>query len=243
MHLLLISNSTNYGEKYLEWPKDHIKRFLTERDVKEVLFIPYAGVGLDAESLEKSYDTYENKVADVFGALGFSIKSIHHAADPLKAVEDAEAVAVGGGNTFHLVAKLHEYKLMDAIAKKVRDGMPYMGWSAGSNVSCPSLMTTNDMPIAQPESFKCMKLIPFQINPHYIDARIQGHAGETRQQRLEEFMVVNREMPVVGLREGTLLEVHDNDIQLKGPRPLVYFRFNEEPVDYEPGSDIGFLLK
>jgi len=242
MNLLLISNSTNYGEKYLEWPKKHIKAFMQGFDGKEILFIPYAGVGMDPDNLNKSYDIYEKKVADVFSELGLIIHSIHHYDNPLEAVNQAKAIAVGGGNTFHLVAKLHEYMLMDAIAHKVRSGMPYMGWSAGSNVACPSLMTTNDMPIIQPQSFRCMNLIPFQINPHYIDAHIQGHAGESRKQRLDEFMIINKDMPVVGLREATLLEIHQEDIQLKGSRPLVYFRFGNEPVDYNPGDDISFLL-
>jgi dipeptidase E len=138
---------------------------------------------------------------------------------------------------------MHKLKIMDAIKERAKSGIPYMGWSAGSNVACPSLMTTNDMPIIQPESFKCTGLIPFQINPHYLDAHAQGHAGETRQQRIEEFLIVNKDMPVVGLREGTLLQVEGNDIQLKGTRPMRYFKFGQEPQEFEPGSNINFLLK
>lgn len=242
MHLLLISNSTNYGEEYLSWPKDHIKNYLKEFQVREVLFVPYAGVGLDETSIEASYNNYEKKVIDVFAEFGVEIKSVHHFDDPVQAVNEAESIAVGGGNTFHLVGKMQETGIMKAIADKVKEGTSYMGWSAGSNVACPTLMTTNDMPIYQPQSFDCMDLIPFQINPHYLDVNPEGHGGETRQQRLDEFMVVNRDMPVVGLREGTLLEIHGDLIQLVGSRPLVYMKFGEEPRDFEPGSDISFLI-
>ncbi|MFO8128467.1 MAG: dipeptidase PepE [Bacteroidales bacterium] len=242
MHLLLISNSTNYGEKYLEWPQEYLADFMSGQHIKKVLFIPWAGVGLDPEGLEQSYNAYEKKVQNVYHKLGFEIHSIHHEADPVKAVNDAESIAVGGGNTFHLVAKMHETKTMAAIRKRVMDGIPYMGWSAGSNVTCPTLMTTNDMPITEPESFRCLGVIPFQINPHYIDAHLQGHAGETRKQRIDEFLLVNRDMPVAGLREGTLLEIHNTDIQLKGKKSLILFRFGQEPRDHEPGSDIRFLL-
>ena len=243
MRLLLISNSTNYGEDYLAWPSPFIKDFLAPSDVKKVLFIPYAGMGLTPERIAKSYDIYEEKVQKVFRQLAYEVESIHHDIDPVQAVKDAEAIAVGGGNTFHLVHMMHKLKIMDAIREKVLSGTPYLGWSAGSNVACPSLMTTNDMPIIQPESFDCTGLIPFQINPHYLDAHAQGHAGETREQRLEEFQIVNKEMPIVGLRESTLLQIEGDDIQLKGPRPMRYFKFGEEPGEFEPGSDISFLLK
>ena len=242
MHLLLISNSTNYGEAYLGWPKEYIKSYLKGFGIKKVLFVPYAGVGLDETSLEASYNAYESRVDGVFSEFGVKIESIHKFDDPVKAVNEAEAIAVGGGNTFHLVGKMQETGIMDAITAKVKEGIPYMGWSAGSNVACPCLMTTNDMPIYQPQSFDCMNVIPFQINPHYLDVNPEGHGGETRQQRLEEFMVVNREMPVVGLREGTLLEVHGEKIELVGSRPLVYMKFGEEPKDYQPGANISFLI-
>jgi len=242
MRLLLISNSTNAGEEYLAWPSPYIKDFLSQSDIKKVLFIPYAGMGLTPERFATSYDIYEEKVKKVYEQLGYEIESIHQDIDPVEAVKNAEAIAVGGGNTFHLVHMMHKLKIMEPIKEKVLQGTPYMGWSAGSNVACPTLMTTNDMPIIQPESFNCTGLIPFQINPHYLDAHAQGHAGETRQQRIEEFLIVNKEMPVVGLRESTLLQVEGDDIQLKGPRPMRYFKFGEEPGEFEPGSDISFLL-
>lgn len=240
--LLLISNSTNYGEAYLGWPREYIKEFMAPTGVKDILFVPYAGVGLDEESLEKSFDAYEKRVQGVFGELGLNIHSIHKEADPIAAVNKAEAVAVGGGNTFHLVAMMHQTGIMEAIRKRVQEGMHYIGWSAGSNVACPALKTTNDMPITEPESFNCLNLIPFQINPHYLDANPEGHGGETRQQRIEEFLTVNRDMTVVGLREATLLWVEDDKIELKGKRPMRLFRFGEDPKEFEPGTDIQFLL-
>jgi dipeptidase E len=200
-------------------------------------------VGLSDESLEKSYDVYEAKVQQVFAELGLRIHSIHRATDAVEAVKNARAIAVGGGNTFHLVAMMHKLGIMEAIHNRVHDGAHYMGWSAGSNVACPSLKTTNDMPIAEPSSFDCLGLVPFQINPHYLDANPEGHGGETRQQRIEEFLVVNRETVVAGLREASLLWIDDDNIQLIGSKPMRLFRFGEEPLEFEPGSDVGFLLK
>lgn len=243
MKLLLISNSTNAGEAYLAWPQHYIKDFCNRYNVKRVLFIPYAGVNLSPEGLEASYNLYESKVAGVFASLGLELTSIHRYEDPIAAVREAECVATGGGNTFHLVAKMHEYGLMKAIRERALDGMPYMGWSAGSNVACPSLRTTNDMPIYQPESFECMNLIPFQINPHYLDANPDGHAGETREQRLEEFLAINREITVVGLREACLLEVNGPKLELKGSRNLRLFRYAKAPEELAPGTVLDYLLK
>lgn len=236
MDLLLISNSTNPGEEYLGWPRQYIKEFLSARNVKRVLFIPFAGVSF-------SYDTYEEKVKNVFDALGFEIYSIHHENDPIAAVNKADAIAVGGGNTFHLVREMQKLGLMDAIRQRVIAGIPYMGWSAGSNVACPSLRTTNDMPIVEPQSFNCMGLIPFQINPHYLDAHPDNHGGETREQRIEEFLVANTDIYVAGLREATLFQVDKGKLVLKGKRPLRVFKFGNEPQEIEPGEDVQFLME
>jgi len=240
--LLLISNSTMAGEAYLGWPKHYIKDFLNNNNIKKVTFVPYAGVGLSEVSLTASYDIYTERVADVFGELGFEIESVHQTADPIHMVNNAEAVAVGGGNTFHMVGKMQETGIMQAIKIKAEAGMPYMGWSAGSNVACPTLMTTNDMPIYQPQSFDCMGLIPFQINPHYLDANPEGHGGETRQQRIEEFLVINRNMKVLGLREASLLFVEGKLMKLLGSRDLRLFEFGKDPLEYPSGSDLSFLL-
>ena len=241
--LLLISNSTNAGEEYLGWPREYISDFLEGTGVKRILFIPYAGVGLSEESLEKSFDVYEERVNSVYQKLGYEIYSIHKETDPVKAVMEAEAIAVGGGNTFHLVYMMHKMKIMEPIRNRVKNGMHFMGWSAGSNVACPTLKTTNDMPIIEPESFDCLNLIPFQINPHYLDANPEGHGGETREQRIEEFMVVNREMTIVGLREATLLLVEGEEIKLLGKRPMRLFKFGQEPKELTKSDDLSFLLK
>jgi dipeptidase E len=167
--LLLLSNSTNPGEPYLGWPRKYLSDFMSGSGVKDILFVPYAGVGLSNISLEKSYDVYEQRVQAVFGDLGLHIRSVHHCDDPISAINDAGAIAVGGGNTFHLVYMMHKLNIMKAIRERVLKGISFIGWSAGSNVACPTLRTTNDMPIIQPESFDCLNLIPFQINPHYLD--------------------------------------------------------------------------
>ena len=234
--LLLISNSTNAGEAYLGWPREAIKNYLETNGIKRVLFIPYAGVGV-------TYDDYTSKVNTVFTELGSSVYGIHNEADPVKAVNEAEAIAVGGGNTFHLVYMLHKLKLMEAIKTKVLEGTPYMGWSAGSNVACPTLKTTNDMPIIEPESFNCTGLIPFQINPHYLDANPEGHGGETREQRIEEFMEVNKDIYIVGLREATYLLVEGDSISLHGKRPMRIFKYGNPAYEVQVGENIDFLMK
>jgi dipeptidase E len=229
--LLLLSNSTNAGEPYLGWPRPYISDFMKDTGVKDILFIPYAGVNLSPDGLTASFDAYEKRVQSVFSELGFNIYSIHREPDPARAVADARAIAVGGGNTFHLVYMLHLHGLVPLIRQRVLEGMHYMGWSAGANVACPTLRTTNDMPIIQPASFETLNLVPFQINPHYLDANPEGHGGETRQQRIEEFLAVNREMTVIGLREATLIQVEGEKYQLKGSRPMRVFRYGKEPEE------------
>lgn len=235
--LLLISNSTNPGEPYLDWTKKDIEDFLKQRNVSKVLFIPYAGVTV-------TYDDYTTKVADVFKTFGVEVVSIHNCPDPVRAVKEASCVAVGGGSTFHLVHELHRLNIMPVLRERVLEGMPYMGWSAGSNTACPTMKTTNDMPIIEPASFNCLNVIPFQINPHYLDAHPAGHGGETREDRLKEFMQINQDMTIVGLREATSLLVQDDTIQLIGRnKPMRVFKYGQEPMEFEIGSDINFLLK
>jgi len=241
MRLLLISNSTMAGEAYLGWPQNHIKNFLNNT-VKRVLFIPYAGVNLSDDGLEESWNVYEKKVQEVYSKLGYELYSIHHEADPVAAIKNAEAIAVGGGNTFYLVHMMHKTGAMQAVKEVVTNGTPYMGWSAGSNVACPSLRTTNDMPIMEPASFDCAGLIPFQINPHYLDAHPEGHGGETRQQRIEEFMAVNQEMYVVGLREACLLRMEGNKMDIIGKHPLRIFKYGQEAYEVQVGESLDFLF-
>lgn len=241
-NLLLISNSTNAGEEYLGWPSPYIAAFLKKFSVRSVLFIPYAGVNLHSQSIQQSYDVYEERVKAVFAGFGTELVSIHHADDFHRAVKHAECIVVGGGNTFHLVKMMHETGIMHLIRDQVRLGMPFVGWSAGANVACPTMKTTNDMPIAEPSSFNCLDLIPFQINPHYLDANPSGHAGETREQRILEFLAVNRDVRVVGLREGCLFWVEGDSIELKGNRPLRVFAYGQDAVEYKEGEPLDFLL-
>ncbi len=234
MKLLLISNSTMPGEAYLDYPKHEIKKFLGEKPLT-ALFFPYAAVTF-------SFDIYEQKVAERFAELGFQVKSIHHFSDPVQAVKDAEAIVVGGGNTWQLVRMLHDNRLMEAIREKVLQGTPYIGWSAGSNVACPTLRTTNDMPIIDPKGFDTIGLVPFQINPHYLDANHEGHGGETREQRIEEFLEINPDLYVVGLREGTMLRVEGKKMQLIGNRTARIFKKGKPPVELSSAEDFSFLL-
>lgn len=241
--MLLISNSTNYGEAYLGWPAKHIKSFLDTTDAKEVLFVPYAGVNLSDQGLDASFDAYEARVNGVFKKLGYSIKSIHRCDDPIQAIKDAKAIAVGGGNTFYLVYMMHKLGIMEAIRNRVAEGLPYMGWSAGSNVACPTLCTTNDMPIIEPSSFNCLNLVPFQINPHYLDANPEGHGGETREQRILEYLVVNTDIYVVGLRERCFMLLENNKLSLVGPKPIRLFKHGQPVREVEATEDLNFLLK
>jgi len=235
MRLLLISNSTNAGEQYLEYSKERIKEFLGNKHVK-ALFIPYAAVTF-------SYDDYELKVRDRFREIGHDIISIHHYTNPVTAVQNASAIVVGGGNTWMLLKLLRENKLIDAVRKKVLKGTPYVGWSAGSNVACPTIRTTNDMPVAEPASFRAFNLVPFQINPHYLNANPAGHAGETREQRIEEFIEINPEVWVAGLREGTMFLIEEDKIRLIGPRKARIFKKGQLPLELGDNDDFSFLYK
>lgn len=241
-NLLLISNSTNAGESYLAWPRKFIKEFLDKFKIRKVLFVPYAGVNLTAEGIEKSFEIYEERVKNVFRELGFKLESVNRMVAPVHAIMQAEAIVVGGGNTFHLVKMLHETGMMSAIRERVLTGIPFIGWSAGANVACPTMKTTNDMPISEPSSFDCLDLIPFQINPHYLDANPAGHGGETREQRIMEFLTVNRNIFVAGLREASLFRIEGKKIKLMGSRPLRVFRYGSEPMEISPGKDCSFLL-
>ena len=234
MRLLLISNSTMQGEPYLDYPKFEIQKFLGEKPVTAI-FIPYAAVTF-------SYDEYERKVEERFSEIGHHVKSIHHFADPVKAIEDAEAIVVGGGNTWQLVRTMRDNGLIDAIRGRVSGGIPYIGWSAGSNVACPTLRTTNDMPVIDPKGFDCMNLVPFQINPHYLDKNPEGHGGETREQRIEEFLEINPDIFVVGLREGTMLKLEDKKLELIGKLPARIFKKGQIPKELQVGDNLEFLL-
>jgi dipeptidase E len=235
MKLLLISNSTMPGEAYLDYPKHEIKKFLGDLPLT-ALFIPYAAVTF-------SFELYEQKVAERFSELGYQLKSIHHFSDPVQAVNQAEVIVVGGGNTWQLVRMLHDNQLMEPIRSKVAEETPYIGWSAGTNVACPSLRTTNDMPIIDPKGFDTTGMVPFQINPHYLDTHPEAHGGETREQRIEEFLEINPEIYVVGLREGTMLRIENDQIHLIGNRPARIFRRGTIPLELSATDDFSFLIQ
>ena len=235
MRLLLISNSTNPGESYLEYPKEYIKEFLGEKPLNAI-FIPYAAVTF-------SYEEYEEKVNQRFAEIGHHVTSIQRYINPVEAIQNADEIVVGGGNTWQLVKMLQEKGLMKVIRKKVKKGTPYIGWSAGSNIACPTLRTTNDMPIVEPLKFKTLKLVPFQINPHYLDDNPANHGGETREVRIKEFIEINQDTYVVGLREGTTLLLEEDELVLMGNRNARIFKYGQDPKELSNEDDFSFLLK
>lgn len=232
MRLLLISNSTRFGERYL----DHCATAITSllgSSVQRVLFVPYA---------IHDHDAYAANVRARFGLMGYQVDSVHDADAPVDAVERAQAFFIGGGNTFRLIDALWRHELIEPIRGRVKAGMPYIGTSAGANVACPSIRTTNDMPIVQPLSFAALDLVPFNINPHYLDP-VPGstHMGETREQRIAEFHEENTP-PVVGLREGAWLHVEGDTMILEGRAGVRLFRRGQPPLEYPPGSRLDSLL-
>ena len=232
--MLLLSNSTNYGQEFLEHALGDIKSFLGER-VRSVLFVPFA-------SVTRSYDEFEEVARARFLEMGYELSSVHKAADSIEAVRRAEAVAIGGGNTFHLLRALYQTGLIESIKERVEAGVPYIGWSAGSNVACPTIKTTNDMPIVEPPSFNALGLVPFQINPHYTDEQVVGHQGETREQRIAEFIKANPSVDVLGLREGSILKIEGATIKLIGEKTVRFFRSGMDAKEYKPTDALEFLL-
>jgi dipeptidase E len=232
--LLLLSNSTNFGEDYLLYARQEIQNFLGA-SVKKILFIPFAGVTL-------TFDAYTENVRKVFKDIGYEIEALHLAENYHEVIKQAEAIVIGGGNTFHLAHWLHKTEVIKTIKEIINNGIPYIGWSAGSNIACPTIKTTNDMPIIEPISFNGLNLVPFQINPHYTDAVIPNHNGETREARIREFLVVNPDVYVVGLKEGTMLKVEGSTIKLVGSQTMRLFKFGEEIFEYDVNSNLDFLL-
>ncbi|MDR1878216.1 MAG: dipeptidase PepE [Bacteroidales bacterium] len=255
MKLLLISNSTNFGEPYLAWCQTMVDLFCRENAISvnsNILFFPFAGIKIGGEAYPESYNVYEKRVQNVFTKWGYNnVHSVHHCDNKaelaIEKIEKADCILVGGGNTFHLAAEMHTFGLIDAVKKRVIEGIPYIGWSAGSNLACPTICTTNDMPVVEPKSFKGLNLIPFQINPHYLDPspeidRMIKHGGETRQDRLNEYLAVNQEMTVVGLREASALWVTGNRMTLRGGKKAVILRYGQDEKEIEPGDNVSLLL-
>jgi dipeptidase E len=229
--LLLISNSTLHGGGYLDHAEAEIRRFLGSR--ARVVFIPYA---------VHDRGSYAAKAEQRFLGMGYSLTSIHDVSNMPRAIDEADAIFVGGGNTFLLLKSLYDSDLLTPIRRRVASGLCYIGSSAGSIVACPALKTTKDMPVVQPPSFEALGLVPFQISPHYLDPDpLSTDMGETQEERILQFLEEN-EQPVIGLREGSMLRVQDGAVTLKGPNMARIFRRGEQPAEVSPGSDLSALL-
>ena len=232
-NLLLLSSSRYRDYGSLEFGEEIIRDFLGDR--RRILYLPYAIVMDDRAGFIK---TMQRR----FDELGHELLSIEDLDDPVAALNEFDVIAVNGGNTFQLLHCLYKHELVEAIRQRVQDGMLYLGWSAGSNITCPTICTTNDMPIVQPHSFTALNLLPFQVNAHYTDVVPPGFRGETRRMRIEEYLLLNSGQTVVGLPEGNMLRVHDDAISAHGEQPLVIFKANESPRELAPGEDLSFLL-
>lgn len=232
-NIIIASTSTLPGGNYLEYLLPELQSFFS--NVKQLLFIPYArpsGI---------SHDDYTKKVSEAFNKINISAKGIHEFENPVEAIENAEGIFTGGGNTFLLVSQLYKNNVIDALEKVVKNGTPYLGTSAGSNICGLTMNTTNDMPIVYPPSFRTLGFVSFNINPHYLDP-IEGstHMGETRETRINEFHHFNPQ-PVVGLREGSWLEVKGDSVKLKGTLTARIFKRNEKPIEVIPETELNDL--
>ncbi len=232
--LIIASTSSLHGSTYLEYLLPELEKFFGHTE--EILFLPYArpsGI---------SYEAYTDKVREALSKIGKSVVGIHECSNPALAIRQSKAIFVGGGNTFLLVKTLYDFQLLDALREAVQHGTAYLGTSAGSNILGMSMQTTNDMPIVYPPSFDTLGLIPFNINPHYLDPDVNSsHQGETRETRIKEFHVWN-DIPVIGLREGSWLVVQGRQIVLKGKLSARLFRKDKAPVEIETGNHFEGLI-
>jgi dipeptidase E len=232
-NIIIASTSTLHGGNYLEYLLPELQSFFS--NVKQLLFIPYArpsGI---------SHDDYTKKVSEAFDKINILVKGIHEFENPVEAIENAEGIFTGGGNTFLLVSQLYKNNVIDALEKVVKNGTPYLGTSAGSNICGLTMNSTNDMPIVYPPSFRTLGFVSFNINPHYLDP-IEGstHMGETRETRINEFHHFNPQ-PVVGLREGSWLAVKGDSVKLKGTLTARIFKRNEKPIEVIPETELNDL--
>jgi dipeptidase E len=234
-NLIIASTSTLHGGDYLDYLFPTLEQHFAHCET--IIFIPYARPG------GISHDEYTNKVQLAFSKLSKKIVGLHTFENPIDAIQKAQGIFTGGGNTFLLVSQLYQKNVMEVLSKVIESGIPYLGSSAGSNITGISMQTTNDMPIIFPPSFRTLGAIPFNLNPHYLDADLQSkHMGETRETRIKEFHAFNA-TPVLGLREGSWLDVKGNSIILKGTLTARLFRQNQIPEELIPGVDLGFLEK
>lgn len=232
-HLIIASTSTVHGGKYLDYILPALENLF--KNTSEILFIPYArpsGI---------SHINYTEKASEAFLKIDKTLKGIHEFKNPIEAIENAKGIFTGGGNTFVLVNQLYKHKLLGTIKKVVLNGTPYLGTSAGSNICGLTMNTTNDMPIVYPPSFKTLGLVPFNINPHYLDPDLKSkHMGETRETRIKEFHKFNTQ-PVVGLREGSWLDVLNENITLKGTLNARVFEYDKTPYEVTPETELSHL--
>lgn len=232
-NLIIASTSTLHAGGYLEYLLPEL--LVHFKNVKTLLFIPYArpsGI---------SHEEYTSKVSEAFAKINITVKGIHEFESLTEAIKNAEAIFTGGGNTFLLVSQLYRYNLMTLLTETLKNGTPYLGTSAGSNITGLTMQTTNDMPIIYPPSFQTLGMIPFNLNPHYLDPDLNSkHMGETRETRIKEFHQFNS-LPVLGLREGSWLDVKGDKITLKGDLSARLFKQNQNPEELETGSDLSFL--
>lgn len=232
-NIIIASTSTLHGGEYLEYLLPELS--IHFKNCKTILFIPYArpsGI---------SHEEYTGKAAAAFSKINISVKGIHEFKDPIAAIENAEGIFTGGGSTFVLVNELYKHNILSILSQTVKNGTPYLGTSAGSVICGLSMQNTNDMPIVYPPSFQTMGLIPFNINAHYLDPDLQSkHMGETRETRIKEFHAYNS-IPVLGLREGSWLDVKGGTILLKGNLKALLFRQNRTPEEIEAESDVSTL--
>ena len=230
MNVLLASTSTLFGGQYLEYLKTELIELY--KDIDEIVFIPFARPG------GISHEEYTKKVADFFSTIHIKVKGLHEFDDKIQAIHSAKGFFTGGGNTFLLVKTLHENNLMNILKENVEKGKPYLGCSAGSNIGGQNMKTTNDMPIVYPPSFECMGLVPFNINPHYLDPNPDlKHNGETRETRIKEFLTQN-DTKVIGLREGNWIRRIGNQITIEGNQLTRIFEKGKEPYEIQSGTKL-----
>ncbi len=231
--VIIASTSTVHGSSYLEYILPELHLFF--KGIHEIVFIPYArpsGI---------SYEVYTKIASKAFATISIHVKGIHEYENPKEAIKNAKGIFVGGGNTFELVNQLYKNEVMEVLKSSVDKGTPYLGTSAGSNICGPSMQTTNDMPIVYPSSFKTLEIIPFNLNPHYLDPdKKSTHKGETRETRIKEFHIYNA-IPVLGLREGSWLEVQGKSIVLKGKLTARLFQQNKKPVELPTGYELNTI--
>ena len=229
-NLIIASTSTVHGSDFLEYLLNELDVLFENND--DIVFVPYARPG------GVSHDNYTDKAKAVFKKIGKSVKGLHEFKNPVDAIAHSKGIFIGGGNTFVLVNQLYKNNLMQPLKDAVLSGTPYLGTSAGSNICGLTMNTTNDMPIVYPPSFKTLAVVPFNINPHYLDPIPDSkHMGETRETRIKEFHKFNTQ-PVIGLREGSFLRVVNDDIMLRGPHSARIFEYNKTPYELNSNSSL-----